>query len=162
MIVHPDFPEHWKTKMLVDLTGDPSAPLKLIKLWAYCQYQKCCEFNNLTPDKIKAICGFEGDPAKIYHILKVKCGFLDEIERDGKVFVKVHDWDVHNSQLISSWENGAKGGRPKNQRKPTDNPPVTHGVTDKRREEKGTREGRERKKWRAREGFLSLSGTTHA
>jgi len=45
-----------------------------------------------------------------------------------------YDWDVVNSSLIAAWENGKKGGRPKNktQKKPTGNP----DVTDKRREEK--------------------------
>lgn len=150
MIVQPSFFTHWKTKLLIDMTKDPASPLKLQKLWAYCQDSKAFEFSNLTPNKIKAIGGFEGDPVRIYHILHKECEFIDEIERDGKVFVRLHDWDKFNSSLISSWKNGARGGRPK---KPNHNPTedwvnpretqpeigLTHsgiGVTDKIREEK--------------------------
>ena len=119
MIVQTSFFTHWKTILLIDLTGDPAAPLKLQKLWAYCQDSKAFEFSNMTPKKIKAIGGFEGDPDEIYHILKDDCELLDEFERDGKVIVRLHDWDKYNSSLISSWKNGARGGRP---RKPKNNP----------------------------------------
>lgn len=40
MIVQPDFPEHWKTRLLVKITGDKSAPLAVIRLWAHCQHSK--------------------------------------------------------------------------------------------------------------------------
>jgi len=125
MIVETDFFTHWKTELLVSLTGDPAAPLKLLKLWAYCQSRRCFEFNNLTPQRLSAICGFDGDPAKIYHILKSECGFIDEVERNGEILVKVHDWDVVNAKLIASWKNGALGGRPRKSHKPEHNPSIT-------------------------------------
>jgi hypothetical protein len=38
----------------------------------------------------------------------IRAGFLHE--RNGTLVV--HDWEISNSQLITSWKNGTKGGRP--------------------------------------------------
>lgn len=136
MIVDPDFPDHWKTRMLVDLLGgDEAAPVYLIRLWAHCQNRKAWEFEIPTA-AMRGLCRFPGDPLDLETAL-INSGF---IERNGGV-IKVCGWDDYNASLIANWENGKRGGRPK--KKPMGNPSETHGEptanpseTDKRREEK--------------------------
>lgn len=159
MIIDPDMPDHWKTRMLVDLLGgDEMAPLYLIRLWGHCQNRKKSTFDSLPPAGLKALCRFQGD-AQAFNDALVECGF---VERDGNALI-VCGWDEHNASLVKNWENGKKGGRPrketpkenpeetqkkpnenpdKTQSEPSDNPDETHsgiGLTDreeKRREER--------------------------
>lgn len=138
MIVEPDFPDHWKTRLLIDsLDGDEAAPLYVIRLWAHCQQRKTNIFQTLTPSALKALCRYPGHPNKLESCL-VSSGFVRR-ESDGCLIV--HEWDKYNASLIASWNNGKMGGRPPRQRR--ENPPKTHGLptanpdgTDKRREEK--------------------------
>lgn len=154
MIVDPDFPDHWKTRLLVGLLGDDEvAPMYLIRLWAHCQQRKAWEFD-LPTAALKAICRYNDEAAKLENAL-AESGF---IKRDGARLIVV-GWDEHNANLVASWENGAKGGRPaKKAEKPAENrtspatkethgkptgnpaetrgfpvgnPRLTHGVTDK-------------------------------
>jgi hypothetical protein len=114
--------------MLVDLLeGDEAAPVYLLRLWAHCQNRKGWQFQKLTAHGIKAICRFGGSPDLLEASL-AECGF---ISREGSV-VSVCSWDEYNASLISSWNNGGKGGRPRKQpaENPTDNPPKTHGFPD--------------------------------
>ena len=157
MIVDPDFLDHWKTRVLVDmLGGDELAPVYVIRLWAHCQNRKQSIFQlekpngnpTVNPDvtqrkpivnhALKALCKYAGEAEKFVDSL-VSAGFV-EITSDGGGF-EVVGWSRHNAQLVAAWENGARGGRPA--KKPTGNPTVTHGKpnanpseTDKRREEK--------------------------
>jgi len=116
MIISPDFPDHWKTRMLVDLLNDESAPLYLIRIWGHCQNRKTSVFTNLPPAGLKALCRYAGDAEKLESAF-IAAGF---IRRDGGN-VEVHQWDEYNSSLIANWENGKKGGR-----KPKANPTETH------------------------------------
>lgn len=124
MIVTPDMPDHWKTRLLVDLLGgDELAPVYLIRLWGHCQNQKKCEFDALPPAAIKAICRFSGDAAQIDAAM-VEAGFL---EREGKSAI-ISGWDEHNASLINSWVNGQKGGRPKKPKETGKESTETHGL----------------------------------
>ncbi|MGI9573886.1 hypothetical protein ACRYJU_07340 [Alloalcanivorax xenomutans] len=148
MIVDPDMPDHWKTRMLVDLLGgDELAPLYLIRLWGHCQNRKAWIFDGLPPAAVKAICRFSGD-AKALDDALIECGFM---ERDEKQ-ITVVGWEERNASMVKSWENGKRGGRPKKspvetEDKPEENPEETQTETqeepsdnpretDKRREEK--------------------------
>ena len=132
MIVEPDFLDHWKTRMLVRLLGTETAPLYVIRLWAHCQQRKTDRFTGWLPDVLASVCRWDGDGQTLWDSMAKTF-----IEVDGETVI-VHDWADSNASLISSWENGKKGGRPRVS-KPTGNPPETHRVTDreeKRREEK--------------------------
>ena len=127
MIVHPDFLDHWKTQLLFQLTGDKASPLLVLRLWAHCQQRRQDVFHNMTPQVLKAVCRWEGDPAQLQKAL-ADSGF---IEINGPI-VTVHQWAQVNAALVVSWENGKKGGRPpKTRHKPSGNP----SQTDKRGEE---------------------------
>lgn len=115
--------------MLIGLLGDPAAPLCVIRLWGHCQQQKTHRFPRLSAEALKAICFFPGDAGALWLAFQTS----EFIKLDGETVV-VHQWDEYNSSLVAAWDNGAKGGRPKTHSKPSDNPRVTHGVTD--REEK--------------------------
>ena len=141
MIVQPDFLDHWKTQMLCDLLDDQSAPLVLIRIWSHCQNRKTHQLPTDNPSAIKAICKSDHDAQKLYDAL-LETGFL--VHEDG--FLIAHDWSDVNASLIANWENGKKGGRPRNI-----NPTKTHGlthpkptvnpsITDKRREEESREE----------------------
>lgn len=137
MIVEPDFFDHWKTRMLVDLLdGDEAAPVYVQRLWAHCQNRRQVSFENFPPAALKALCRYPGHPSKLESGL-VSSGF---VRRDGAGVFTVLNWEKYNAGLIANWTNGEKGGRPPK------NPPETHGLPmanpsrtdreEKRREEK--------------------------
>jgi hypothetical protein len=132
MIVETSFLDHWKIKMLIALTGDPAAPMMLLRLWAHCQERKRWVFNDMSDYALKAICGWGGEPERLKPILE-ECGWLDKHPSD----VIVHEWEIYNASLIQSWTVGRLGGRPRKNRadnpeetaqKPGDNPPVMPGL----------------------------------
>lgn len=133
MIVEPDFFDHWKTKLIIDLLGDPCAPIYVQRLWAHCQNRKTHRFPRVNPSVLKAICNAPCEAEKLESAL-VESGFVD-LEKDGgtEEWV-VHEWDVVNASLVSAWVNGAKGGRPRNktQQKPMGfNPDNPRGTRSK-------------------------------
>lgn len=124
MIIDPDFLDHWRTRMLVDLLGgDELAPVYLIRLWAHCQTRKGDRFA-MPSAGLKALCKFAGDHVLLESSM-VSAGF---VERDG-VEIYALKWAEKNSALLAAWDNGKRGGRPKKetQPKPTGNPMETHG-----------------------------------
>ncbi|WP_232624335.1 hypothetical protein [Paraburkholderia ginsengisoli] len=125
MIVAPDFADHWKTRMLVDLLGgDEVAPVYLIRLWAHCQQRRTSVFESLPTAALRAICRYSGDAQAFDHALS-EAGFISRA--DGKLVVV--GWDEYNAALLANWQNGKRGGRPKKARtEPTDNQPETHGL----------------------------------
>lgn len=153
MIVEPDFLDHWKTKLLVDLLGDPAAPLYVLRLWGHCQNRKTHGFPRVNPAVLKAICHASNFGAEQFEAAMVEAGFVEVVRNEadtGDMWV-VHDWDVTNASLIANWENGKKGGRPKKKThgKPMGSERVNPSGTDREdredREEKtlsaGAREG---------------------
>lgn len=130
MIVEPDFFDHWKTLVLIDLLGDEKAPLYVLRLWAHCQNRKKSSFESLSPRALKALCRYSGSEETLLCSL-VEAGFVT-MSQCGRL--DVLGWDDYNAKLISNWGNGVKGGRPKKpngnptetQGEPTDNPPGTH------------------------------------
>lgn len=123
MIVDPDFLDHWRTGMVTDALGDPTAPMCILRLWAHCQERKSDTF--VMPTRgLKAQCKFQGE-AEAFEKALIEAGF---IERDGDT-IKVCGWAEKNAALFAAWENGNKGGRPKKktQSEPSENPRVTQG-----------------------------------
>lgn len=115
MIIDPDFPDHWQTKMLIGLLGgDQVAPMYVIRLWAHCQNRRKWIFDDLPTEALKALCCFPGNANKLESSLVTS----DFVRRVGKK-ITIVKWDVYNKSLIASWENGKKGGR---------NPRDTHGI----------------------------------
>jgi len=128
VIVDPDFLDHWRTGMVTDALGDPTAPLCILRLWAHCQERKSDTFAMPTRG-LKAQCKFQGD-AEAFEKALIEAGF---IERDGDNII-VCGWAEKNASLIAAWENGKTGGRPRKEKnptethgKPTGNPAVTQG-----------------------------------
>lgn len=135
MIVDPDFLDHWRTQMLVDMLDDPCAPQYIIRLWGHCQNRRSWVFDGMPVQAAKAICRYPGDP-KEFESAMIECGFL---ARDGDTLTVV-GWDEHNASLIANWSNGSRGGRPKGSTKetrkkpmgkPTENPSGNPLETDK-------------------------------
>lgn len=130
MIVQPDFPDHWKTARLIELTGEPTAPIAVIRLWGHCQNRKAWEFDGMGPDTLKAVCHWQKEARPFFDAMK-KSGFIDVKARS----LTVHNWAEVNASLIASWGNGKKSKGPKGaHRTPTDNPqdtPVWSDKTDK-------------------------------
>jgi uncharacterized phage protein (TIGR02220 family) len=119
MIIDPDFLDHWKTRMLVDmLDGDENAPLCVIRLWAHCQNRREWNFEGLSARALKAICRYTRESGELINALK-ESSFIS-IE-DG--VLTVNGWEEYNASLIANWSNGKKGGRPRKQ-----NPSKTHGL----------------------------------
>lgn len=121
MILDPDFLDHWKTRMLVDLLGgDECAPLYVIRIWGHCQARRAVDFD-ITPIALKAICRAPHD-ASTFEAAMIEAGFVD---RDGPT-LRVPKWAEHNPKLVANWRNGGSGGRPA---KPKGNPPETQRET---------------------------------
>jgi len=118
MIVTPDFADHWKTRLLVELLSDEAAPMYVLRLWAHCQNRKTHVFHNLTMQALKALCRFSGRAEDLEAAL-LGAGFV----RHEAGAMVVHQWDEYNAALIANWENGKKAGRPKGK----SNPAADHG-----------------------------------
>lgn len=128
MIVERDFPDHWKTQLLIRLLGNfEAAPVLILRLWAHCEARRTESFTELSPDALAAICRYNGNAKKLDKALQ-EARF---IIRKGKA-VTVHGWEERNRGLLASIENGKKGGRPRKNRQatdsePTENPRVSDG-----------------------------------
>lgn len=135
MIIDPGFADHWKVRELNRVSGSREAAYWMIRLWGECHRRMSSHFETADPAEIAGICGFEGDPEEFVGWL----GKLRWLEKNGSGFI-ASGWAEHNGSLVSRWENGRKGGRP---RKPTDNRTETVGkpednrrLTDKRERER--------------------------
>jgi len=141
MIVEPDFPDHWKTQLLVNLTGQKHAPLAVIRLWAHCQQRRTARFPAYTETILASVTRWDAPGITAMDALS-QSGWIDLLPEGG---FEVHEWAEVNGKLVSNWRNGATGGRPP---KPTGNPTATQPqptenrpVTEKRREEERREDG---------------------
>lgn len=108
MIVDPDFLDHWKTRLVVDLLGgDELAPLYILRIWGHCQARKKADGITISAAGLRALCRCTTASAEALEAALVEAGF---IERDGGE-IRVIDWAVRNSKLVTAWQNGAAGGR---------------------------------------------------
>lgn len=125
MVIDPDFLDHWKTQMLVDLLQDPLAPQYVIRIWGHCQMRRQWVFENFSSSALKALCRYNGHANKLESAL-VASGYL---RRDDAGALQVCEWEIYNASLVANWNNGKKGGRPQKPReeKPMGIPSVTHG-----------------------------------
>jgi hypothetical protein len=104
MIIEPGFLEHWKTRLLVDRLGEETAPLRLIKLWEFCQLRKAWEFP-FTAIVLKAVCGWQGDATAFWEAMTDgDSGWLVPAE-EGR-------WEVRgfrdlNGKLCHNWRVGS-------------------------------------------------------
>jgi len=119
MIVHPDFFDHWKTKLLVTLTKDEAAPLMVLRLWAYCQTKRTGQFVNLSDATLVGICHAKIQPSRFREIL-LECQF---IKQAGETTI-AHGWEELNASLFASWRNGLRSKA--THRQPTGIPRLTH------------------------------------
>lgn len=119
MIVDPDFLDHWRTRMLVDMLEDELAPMYIIRLWGHCQNRREWVFDGMPVQATKAICRYKGD-AEVFEKALIDCGFLS---REGDE-ITIVGWDEHNASLIANWTNGKRGGRPKGSTKETRKKPM--------------------------------------
>jgi hypothetical protein len=117
VILEPSFLDHWKIKLLVKRTGNPAAPVAILRLWIHCQRMRKCEFQ-LSPDALATICDWSENSDDFLSLL-LELRFL---EQHGDCYI-VRNFDKWNAKLISCWDNGGKGGR---KRKPKN--PNTHSV----------------------------------
>jgi hypothetical protein len=107
MILSPDFPDHYKTKILLRLAGHAGV-FSLIKLWSQCQFRRS-ERLDKSPEIVAAIADWDGDPMVLERAL-IESGFA---RRDGDALI-MHQWQDQNKRLFANQTNGSKGGRPKN------------------------------------------------
>jgi hypothetical protein len=144
MIVQPNFLDHHKTRQLVlELGGDELAPLYVLRLWAHCQNQKKSRFAKMSATALCAICCAKCSPEQLWLALQ-NSGF---VRLRGDVLI-VHEWDEYNQSLLTSWENGKKGGRKlkaqlSTRGEPGENPRVTGGGSDREDKIEKRREDRE-------------------
>jgi len=134
VILDPDFLDHWKTRMLVDLLGgDECAPLYVIRMWGHCQSRRAIEFD-IPAVALKAICRAPHDAETLESAL-IQAGFA---ERSGPT-PRVPKWAEHNPKLVANWRNGSNGGRPsKGKDEPNRNPTITQPETQQEPNENPT------------------------
>jgi gas vesicle protein len=138
LIVHPNFLDHWKTRLLVKITRDESCVLAVLRLWSHCQNSHRNIFPDMTPAQLASICHW-GKRKPSCHVALVKSGFVDRLTPKG---FAAHQWDQHNRQLFQKWAAGEKGGRKRKDKNANDLPlseepvgyrPPTDRVPDKTR-----------------------------
>ena len=113
MIVDRDFPDHWKTRLVIGALGY-SAVGGILRLWAHCEARRDDTFE-MTPEVLKAVTQIDAKPAEIERAL-IDARF---IERRRKA-VYVRGWREKNARLLANIANGRRGGRPqKANRQPT-------------------------------------------
>ena len=114
MKLDPGFPDHWKTRQLYNTLG-AEAVMALLRLWGRAQISREWQHLELTPKKLKAICGFPGDERELWDALTDRdCPWLDQNESGS---FSIHGFEEHQAQVIALWKNGKKGGRPPKSKK---------------------------------------------
>lgn len=123
MKIDPGFTSHWKTRRLLAACG-PEAVLGLLALWGDCQIRRRWQGLDLTARKVAAIMRCDGDAEKLWAALTdPDCPWLDP-EPDGTW--TVHGFEEHQTQVISMWRNGSKGGRKSSPAPPPNTKPYSY------------------------------------
>lgn len=105
VIVQADFPDHWKTDLLVKLTGSETAVRCLLRFWAHCQMRKQWKFQGFTPAILAGVCKWQGDPQVFWDaMLQTFCDYNNNI-------LTAHEWDEVNASLIGRWKGGETNKR---------------------------------------------------
>lgn len=97
-------------------------------MWGGAQISREWQGLDLSPKKLKAICGFPGCEQKLWD------AFTDPdfpwLDRSQDGTFSIHGFEEHQAQVIALWKNGQKGGRPpKPKAKPSLTHPLTHPLT---------------------------------
>ena len=116
-LISPDFCDHWKTRLLIQLTGNEAAPLAVIRLWCHCHNCKRYEFPKMTAQQLSSICHWRIRKLSCEDAL-VQAGFLDKLLPNG---YGAHGFRECNAGLCQRWESGSKGGRPSESKKDNEN-----------------------------------------
>lgn len=159
MIIDPDFLDHWKTRLFVEAMGEEHASNYILRLWFHCQQRRTATFEGMTPHILKSICKYSGDAMKLWNaITHPEFGFAVGYPKgnpntdlgypnDNPTGLSVPKWAEANSKLLSNWDNGQKGGRPKKPPKttvktPPENPTETQTEPNANPSVTGRKEGR--------------------
>ncbi|WP_299466403.1 hypothetical protein [uncultured Gimesia sp.] len=95
--------------MLVDLLGgDEMAPMYVIRILSHCNNRKKTQIEPMQNPGLKALCRYDGD-AELLESSLLESEWIEKTETG----YDVPKFAEHNAQLVNSWENGKKGGRPK-------------------------------------------------
>lgn len=82
----------------------------LCRLWGFCQQGHRKEnLGKVSPRYVESICNWNGPEDQLFTLL-TNSGWI-RVSKTGDVIV--HNWNKHNSALLRSWDNGARGGRPR-------------------------------------------------
>lgn len=100
MIIDPDFLDHWRTRMLVDLLGDEMAPLYLIRIWSHLQENKITSLPAINRE-LAGICGYEKSARNLREALIS----TDYMVCDYRKFL-FPNWEAKNRRIIASWTAG--------------------------------------------------------
>lgn len=100
MVIHPDFINHWKTRLLIARIGREAALVALLALWAYCERKRAWELR-LSPLELAGMCDYQGEPVEFFNWL-IEFRFLDRTIDPS--WFRVHDWENVNSGLVSKWK----------------------------------------------------------
>lgn len=110
MIVDPDFFDHYKTRLVVDLLGgDELAPVYIMRIWAHCQIRKKADGIVITSAGLRSLCRCTTASGEALEAALIEAGF---IAREGDS-IRVVDWAARNAKLVKAWTNGAEGGKAK-------------------------------------------------
>lgn len=120
MRIIPELLDHPKLIKLQKAVGD-CALMHLMRIWGHCESNQKGEFwDGADPEYVEIVARWNGENGVLYAAL-VKCGFVDVVYNG----VIIHDWNETNSRAVSNWSTGRKGGRPRKDAKPNDNPTET-------------------------------------
>jgi len=79
MIVQPDFADHWKTELLIRVTGSEASVRCLLRFWSDCQNRRKWKFYGMTPATLAAVCKWTGDPETFWNAMTQTFLDIDEI-----------------------------------------------------------------------------------
>lgn len=120
MKLDPGFLNHWKTERLMDHLGADGV-VAVLRLWGSAQIRRVYSGLHFTPKRLAMETKWRGDADLLFAVLTdPDAPWLDR-EDDGTF--TIHGFAEHQHQVVKLWENGRKGGRPKNVSRKTSTSP---------------------------------------